>query len=125
MSGILSAIGGGLLHLVLPSLGTILAGLAVSFVQKKAAQAGIDLTQAQTNLLKTQVTNAVQAVEEISQKNPTTITGQEKHAMATSMVAAVAPTASPTQVDTLINAVLQDVRPARSLARVPPQSPNA
>lgn len=126
MGSILSSIGGGLVHLVLPSLATILASLAVSFVAKKASQAGVDLTQAQTDLLKTEVTHAVQAVEERATRakaagNPMTPDAKRKEALA---IVAASPNIVQGNIQQMIDTVLPEVRAKLTPAqgRVPPQA---
>lgn len=112
MGSIFSSIGHGLLTLALPALGTILSALAVSFVQKKAKQAGIELTQAQTDLLKSTVTNAVQAVEEKASRKSAegaTMTPTQKREEAVTTVAIQ--TGAPIgDINHMIDAVLPEVR---------------
>lgn len=112
MSGFFGAIGSGLLHLVLPALGTIVTGLLVNLIQKKAQQAGVELTQAQTDLLKTEVTHAVQAVEEMAMRAKaagTPMSKEEKRAAALAIVAS-RPVVVQGNIQQMIDAVLPEVR---------------
>lgn len=115
MSDLFSHVGSGLLHLVLPALATVLSGLAVSFLQKKAAQAGIELTQAQTDLVKREVTHAVQAVEELSNRKAASqvdraMTGSEKTNAATAIAAKALPNTPISDITQMIDTVLPEVR---------------
>lgn len=131
MGSFFSSIGHGLLTLALPALGTILSALAVSFVQKKAQQAGIELTQAQSDRLKSVVTDAVQAVEEKAGRAEaagTPMSPEVKRSSALALVAAH-PTLVTGDVQTMIDTVLPEVRaklasalPPIMLGRVPPQA---
>lgn len=112
MQHFFSVFGGTLTTVVLPALATALATLAIGYVQKKAAQAGIELSQAQTDLLKTTVTHAVQAVEEKASRAATAgrpMTSEEKRSTALALVAA-SPTIVPGDIQRMIDTVLPEVR---------------
>ena len=112
MGALFSSVGHGLLTIALPALGTILSGLAVSFVQRKAQQAGIELTQAQSDRLKSVVTDAVQAVEEQANRAKaagTPMTPEVKRSAALAIISAH-PTIVTGNIQTMIDTVLPDVR---------------
>lgn len=109
---IFSLLGAGLLRVALPALGTLLSALAVNYVQKKAKQAGVELTQAQTDLLKTQVTNAIQAVQERamrSEKAGVIVSGEEKRAAVLSIMES-RPAIDHLDLHQAIDAALPEVR---------------
>lgn len=112
MGSIFASIGHGLLTLALPALATILSGLAVSFVQKKAQQAGIELTQAQSDRLRSVVTDAVQAVEEQSSRAAAAgvpMSPEQKRSSALALIAQH-PTIVTGNIQTMIDTVLPEVR---------------
>ena len=121
MGSLFSGLGHFLLSLVLPSLGTVLAGLLVSLVQKKAQQAGVELTQAQTDRLKAVVTNAVQAVEERAMRakaSGTPMSSNDKRNAALAIVASD-PALVEGDVQKMVDAVLPEVRQKLFMAEKP------
>jgi hypothetical protein len=112
----MNAIGGTMLHLVLPSVASVAAGFAVKYLAKLAAKAHVDLTQQQQDALKQDVKDAILAVEEkattAKSSSPAVkpYTSTDKLDTATAMVLEKHPEATHTAVQDLIHAQLPIVR---------------
>jgi hypothetical protein len=70
MSDILGTIGEGILKVVLPSLGTVIAGFLVLVLKRVAAKYGIEVTEKQEERLKQIVVDKIHATEESSRREP-------------------------------------------------------
>lgn len=113
MGAFFAALGHFFLTIALPAAATAATGLGIAYLQKQLAKAGLDLTAAQVDGLKTASTHAVQAVEELAARRAAAgspMTGSEKKNAATEMVAKAVPNVPISGITTMIDAVLPEVR---------------
>jgi len=105
----LSTIGAQLLHTVLPSLATIIAGYIVALAAKQLKKLGIELTNAQDERLRQLVRDGILAAEEAAHRNPK-LTSVEKNAIAVNQAAARSPETKLDTVKRVVDQVLPEVR---------------
>jgi hypothetical protein len=80
-----------LMHLVLPSLATILSGLIIALATKQLQKLGIQVTNEQDARLRQLARDAIMTAEEMAHRHPE-LTGVEKNAIATNQVVSREPT---------------------------------
>jgi hypothetical protein len=90
MGDFIGAIGSGLVHLVLPSLGTIIAGMLVMVLKRAASKYGLEVTEKQEERLKQIVVDKIHATEEASRRSGNVLSGDEKKTIAVEQVLKVA-----------------------------------
>lgn len=123
MSDFLGSIGSGILHLVLPSLGTVIAGLVVLVLKRVASKYGIEVTEKQEERLKQIVVDKVHATEEAARRTP--MNSDEKAALTINAVKAEAdadptiPNPSMEKVIEKVDATLSQVRAGMPNAGLP------
>lgn len=81
MSDFLGSIGAGILHIVLPSLATVIAGFLMVILKRVAAKYGIEVTEKQEERLKQIVVDKIHATEEVARRDKT-LSSEEKKAIA-------------------------------------------
>lgn len=101
------------LNVVVSIVATAAGTFAVALLMKLAKKAGLDITQQQQDILKADVVNAVQSVQEkagraISAGQP--LSSQDKHALATEIVSAKQPGVPLAAISEMIDATLPEVR---------------
>lgn len=110
MGNLWAGLGKKLVELVLPSLATMVAGLAVASLQKVLKKQGLELTQAQEQRLRVLAEDAILQVEEMARRQQGQMTSEQKAEEATRIVAARAPEVSRNAIKAAIDSVLPIVR---------------
>lgn len=106
----LTAIGGLLVKFVLPSVGTVVAGMVTALVKRYLKKVKIEITEQQEAQVKRVITEAVQSVEEQARRNPGKLSSEDKADMALAQAMDKLPKATPTDLRQKMDATLQEVR---------------
>lgn len=121
MGGLLAGVGLQLVHLVLPSLATIISGLIIALATKQLQKLGIQVTNEQDARLRQLVRDGILAAEEAAHRIPS-LTSEEKRAIAVNTAAARAPETSLAAVNRTIDQTLPLVR--KELEKPAPPKPS-
>lgn len=99
-----------IVELVAAPFAAAIASLVVALLTRKLQQAGLDLSAAQQERLKTLATEAILAVEERAHREP--MTGADKHAAAFVILKDRAPETPASEINHQLDANLPEVRAA-------------
>lgn len=114
MGDLLGAIGGQMVDWLLPTLLTAVTGLVMAALTRFFKKQGIELTAAQEARLRALVRDAVNAIEERAARDGT-MTSEEKHEAAISLVRESAPQFSEEAIDNAIDAARPSLQPPKTL----------
>lgn len=117
MNPVVTEIGTQLVHLVLPTLATAIASLAVGILQKKLKVVGIELDDKQATRLRTLAHDAILRTEEASRRDPT-MSPTEKADYAERTILEQAPDVQPADARHWIDVMLPMVR-AKGMMKPP------
>lgn len=101
------------LAIIVPMVATAAGGMAVAYLTKLSHKAGLDITQQQQDILKADVVDAIQSVQEKAGRALTAGTPMssiDKHALATDIVAGKQPGVPLAAISEMIDAILPEVR---------------
>lgn len=101
-------LGGWLLHLVLPSIATVIAGYLTKILHTQAKKAGLDLTQAQDDAIKAKVLDIVVGIEERAAGGDVKKDG--KHDEAVTKIESAFPQLSEVQIEDAIKQAVPKMR---------------
>lgn len=122
MGAIAGWIGAKLVSLVLPSLGTVIAGYAIAFLDRQLKKAGLDLSEAQEARIRQIIDDAIRGVEERAATQR--MTSDQKLVTAIQDVQAKLPSLSGDEIVARIHQQLPDLREPKRLAQMPRKGTN-
>lgn len=109
MSDVFGWIGQQLLQLVLPSLATAAAALAVGLLKRQLSKVGLDIDEKQETRIRQIVHDAIVRTEEVARRDPT-MTSAEKADFTERSIREAEPAIGPAQARAMIDTMLPIVR---------------